>query len=167
MRPSLLPTPAARSGLRSAIRALALTTMTTLLAGAAVAATRIEAIAEPAAGQPGCGFRTLGPPPAGGRLVLFWSGARGTMNVNGKTVALAVTATPCRADCVAPGKSGTRVYRLRSGSDDDVQATLTTPVQCARDAEVCSGLLANNARLAVTAAGSKALLHVRNEDCDD
>jgi hypothetical protein len=136
----------------------------TLWAGAAIAAPRVEPIAEPANGQPGCGFRTAGEPPAGGRLVLFWSGERGAMNVDGKTVALKVKAAQCKADCVAPGKSGTQVFRLRSS--DGVQATLTTRAHCPRDAEVCSGLFASNARLAVTSARGKALLHVRNKDCD-
>lgn len=146
-------------------RALCVLVLTTLCAGAAIAAPRIEAIAEPADREAGCAFRTIGAQPAGGRLVLFWDAERGTMNVDGKTVALKVTEEPCRADCVTPGKSGARVFRFTSSSDG-IQATLRTRAHCPRDAEVCSGLLASHARLAVSSARGKAQLVVRNEDCD-
>jgi hypothetical protein len=161
MRLDLLPLPARCGPLRPALCMLVLTT---LFAGAALAAPRVEAIADPADPHAGCGFRTVGAPPAGGWLVLFWNAERGTMNIDGKTVALKVTEEPCRADCVAPGKSGTQVFRFMSS--DGVQATLRTRVHCPRDAEVCSGLFASNAKLAVSSARGKVLLQVRNEDCD-
>ncbi len=144
--------------------ALCVLVLKSLCAGAAIAAPRIEAIAEPTNVEARCAFRTIGAPPSGGRLVLFWNAERGTMNVDGKTVALVVTEEQCRADCVAPGKSGARVFRFTSS--DGVQATLRTRVHCPRDAEVCSGLFASHARLAVSSARGKAQLVVRNEDCD-
>ena len=149
-----------RSALRWTLCMLALA----LCAGAATAAPRIETIAEPADLLVGCGFRTVGEPPAGGRLVLFWNAERGTMKVDGKTIALKATAEQCTTDCVAPGKSGTQVFSF-TGSDG-VQATLRTRVHCPRDAEVCSGLFAAQARLTVWSSRGKALLRVRNEDCD-
>jgi hypothetical protein len=161
MRVDLLRPPARRGPLWLALRTLVLTTLS---CGAALAAPRIDSIAAPANPLLGCGFRTIGGPPEGGRLVLHWNAERGTMNVDGKTIELKVTAEPCRADCVAPGKSGTQVFRLRGS--DGVQATLTTRVHCPRDAEVCSGLFAARAWLAMSSARGKALLHVRNEDCD-
>lgn len=159
MRPDAWHLLARSGGLRSALCTLLLA----LTAGAATAAPRVEAIAEPADRLVGCGFRTVGKPPAGGRLVLHWIAERGTMNVDGKTIALKVTAEQCTSDCVAPGKSGTQVFRLTGG--DGVQATLRTRVRCPRDAEVCSGLFAAQARLTVSSARGKALLRVRNEDC--
>jgi hypothetical protein len=82
----------------------------TLWAGAAIAAPRVEPIAEPANGQPGCGFRTAGEPPAGGRLVLFWSGERGAMNVDGKTVALKVTESHARRIALRRGSLALRCF---------------------------------------------------------
>jgi hypothetical protein len=155
-------TPSAASARRSA--GYVLLVLATLCAGAAIAAPRIDAIAEPADPQVGCAFRTIGKPPAGGRLVLHRNAERGTMKVDGKTITLKVTQEQCTVDCVAPGKSGTQVFRF-TGSDG-VRATLRTRVHCPRDAEVCSGLFAARARLAVSSARGKALLRVRNEDCD-
>lgn len=151
----------ARSGGR---RSALCTLLLALCAGAATAAPRVEAIADPADPLVGCGFRTVGKPPAGGRLVLHWTRERGTMKVDGRTIDLKVTAEQCTSDCVAPGKSGTQVFRF-TGSDG-VQATLRTRVHCQRDAEVCSGLFAAQARLTVSSASGKALLRVRNEDCN-
>jgi hypothetical protein len=161
MRAELLRRPARRGPPWQALCTLVLTI---LCCGAALAAPRIDSIAEPADPLLGCGFRTIGEPPTGDRLVLHWHAGRGTMNVDGKTIALEVTEEPCRANCVAPGRSGIQVFRLRGS--DGVQATLTTRVHCPRHAEVCAGLVAAQARLAVSSARGKVLLHVRNEDCD-
>jgi hypothetical protein len=161
MRADLLRRPARCGSLGRALRTLVLTT---LFCGAALAAPRVDSIAEPADPLLGCGFRTIGEPPAGGRLVLHWHAGRGTMNVDGKSIALEVTAEPCRANCVAPGRSGIQVFRFRGS--DGVQAALTTRVHCPRHAEACAGLFAERARLAVSSARGKALLHVRNEECD-
>jgi hypothetical protein len=141
MRVDLWRRPARTSRLRLVL--CVLVTMT-LYCGAARAVPRIEAIPEPADPLVGCSFRTVGEPPAGGRLVLHWHAARGTMNVDGKTIELNVTAEQCRVDCVAPGRSGTQVFRLRGS--DGVRGTLTTRVHCPRAAEVCAGLFAARVR---------------------
>jgi hypothetical protein len=85
------------------------------------------------------------------------------MRLDDKLVRLKVEEAKCLRNCVVPGKSGVRVFRM---SAPGVAATLTKKVSCARDAEVCGGLEEGGARLEVSTSAGRTAVPIWGEYCD-
>ena len=125
---------------------------------------KIAALPEPQVGAlQGCQVRATGSSQARGELVLAWTGTTASMQIDGQPRPLVATEARCTRDCVGPGKSGVRVFLFRN---QDIRATLRKRVFCHRDAEVCGGLPAGQARLEVETANGTAVLAVQNSYCD-
>jgi hypothetical protein len=85
------------------------------------------------------------------------------MRLDGELVQLQVEEAKCHRNCVAPGRTGVRVFNL---SAPGITATLKKKSTCARDAEACSGLDEGNAELAVSTSTGTKVLPVWGEYCD-
>jgi hypothetical protein len=85
------------------------------------------------------------------------------MRLDGDLVRLRVEEAKCLRNCVAPGKSGVRVFRM---SSPGVAATLTKKVSCARHAEVCGGLEEGSARLEVSTPAGRTVVPIWGGYCD-
>jgi hypothetical protein len=85
------------------------------------------------------------------------------MRVDGELMRLSVEEAKCLRNCVGPGKSGVRVFRM---SAPGVAATLTKKVSCARDAEACGGLEEGGARLEVSTASGRTVAPIWGAYCD-
>jgi hypothetical protein len=85
------------------------------------------------------------------------------MRLDGNLTSLSVEEAKCIKNCVGPGKSGMRVFRM---SAPGVAVKLTKSVSCARDAEACGGLQAGRAQLEVSTSRGRKTLPVWGEYCD-
>lgn len=100
---------------------------------------------------------------AAGRTVLQINAGAARIVLDGRLIELRVEEETCTRDCVGPGSSGQRVFRL-SGSG--VLARLSKRVECAKDAEVCGGLPEGPAELRVSTAAGETAMAVWGEYCD-
>jgi hypothetical protein len=96
-------------------------------------------------------------------IVLEWVGQTASIQVDGRLLTMNVKEQQCSRNCVAPGKTGSRVIHFVSGR---VRATLRVHAFCPKDAEVCSGLFAGSGHLTVFEGGRHTSLSVWNEACD-
>lgn len=100
---------------------------------------------------------------AAGRVVLqmkFWE-AR--IVLDGKLIVLRVEEENCTSECVGPGASGVRSFRL---TGPGVLARLSKRAECAEHAEVCGGLPEGPAELRVSTAAGETAIALWGEYCD-
>jgi hypothetical protein len=146
------------------MHAIPLLTVVMLVHTPALAGPRIEPLpAKPATLESGCRFHVKAVQEGPAQTVLEWVGQKASMRVDGRVLAMSVREQQCSSNCVAPGRTGTRVIHLVGGG---VRATLRVQAFCPKDAEVCSGLFAGSGNLTVFAGGGQTALSVWNEDCD-
>jgi hypothetical protein len=85
------------------------------------------------------------------------------MRLDDNLVRLRLEEAKCFRNCVGPGKSGVRVFRL---SAPGIAATLTKKVSCAKHAEVCGGLQEGTAQLEVSTPAGRTVVSIWGEYCD-
>jgi hypothetical protein len=96
-------------------------------------------------------------------IVLGLKHREAKLRLDGKLMRLSAEEAKCLRNCVSPGKSGVRVFRMSAPGAD---ATLTKNVSCARDAEACGGLEEGSARLEVSTASGRTVARIWGAYCD-
>ncbi len=112
-------------------------------------------------GPTACNLRANSAAPA--PTLLVFDLTRAVIHVDARTLPLAAREERCHADCVAPGRTGVRVFHL---SGKGVQATLRKRVACARDAEDCGGLPAGPIHLTLAFDGAESRYELWHDHCD-
>ncbi len=149
---------------RLVIRHFALTGAFVLAGASAVAAPNLYPLSDTdLKSTQSCRFLSGGSAAGQGRTVLQWGMEGASMRVDGRLVSLTVEEQNCGARCVAPGRSGVRVFKF-SGSG--VSATLEKAVSCHKDSESCGGIPEGTATLSVSTSEGHTVATVWGEYCD-
>lgn len=147
---------------RRRMRVLALFIACALIAAQADAQPKIERLSDAEIQTAIAGACRFSSKAAGGVVALVAEG-QATMRLDGKLVQFKVTEVQCTTDCVAPGRYGTRSFRLLA---DNARAGLSKRVFCHRDSEACSGLAEGPASLTVSTERGRARVALWHADCD-